>query len=151
MAPPTLTPRRQSTRAHQPPQDGVQAARGMLQESDYMHNATSYIKEATSALQFGLPQQLEVLNNDRARMRATMAVEADAQAAEIKTQAAKIKTLTADKKTLEADLYNERMRNKKTEQDLKKAEQALKEERTRNSANRDAVQRMREIMAKTTE
>jgi hypothetical protein len=36
MAPPILQPRQQTTRANQPPQDGVQAARGMLQEPDHV-------------------------------------------------------------------------------------------------------------------
>lgn len=119
-----------------------------------MRNAASRIKEATSALQFELLQQLEALDNDRDTIRTRLTAdikrltaENDTQAAEIKTQAAKIKTLAANKETLEADLYDENMSNEKTEQDLKKAEQALKEERTRNYANRNAIQKMREIMA----
>lgn len=53
----------------------------------------------------------------------------------------------ADNKALEADLYDEEMKHKKTKQDLMKAEQDLKEERTRNYANRNAIQKMREITA----
>ena len=83
-----------------------------------MRNVRSRIQEATSALQFELLQQLEVLDNDRATMRATLTAEADAQAAEIKTLAAKLKTAAADKKTLVGDLCNGKMRNKKVEEEL---------------------------------
>ena len=83
-----------------------------------MRNVRSRIQEATSALQFELLQRLEVLDNDRATMRATLTAEADAQAAEIKTLAAKLKTAAADKKTLVGDLCNGKMRNKKVEEAL---------------------------------
>ncbi|CAN9433060.1 unnamed protein product [Alternaria sp. RS040] len=118
MAPPTIATRRQTIQANQPPQDGVQAARGMLQEPDHMRNVRSRIQEATSALQSELLQQLEVLNKDRAAIRATLTAEADAQAAEIKMLAAELKTAAADKKTSVMDLYSEKMRNKKVEQAL---------------------------------
>ena len=83
-----------------------------------MRNATSRIKEATSALQSELLQQLEALDNDRDTIRTRLTAENDTQAAEIKTQAAKIKSLAANKETLEADLYDEKMRNKKVEEAL---------------------------------
>jgi beta-galactosidase/beta-glucuronidase len=106
-----------------------------------MRNATSRIKEATSALQFELLQQIEALDNDRDTIRTRLTADIKRLTAENDTQAAEIKTQAADNKALEADLYDEEMKHKKTKQDLKKAEQDLKEERTRNYANRNAIQK----------
>ncbi|KAH8624487.1 hypothetical protein IG631_21226 [Alternaria alternata] len=156
MAPPTPAPRRQATHAIQPPQNGVQAARGMLQESGRvsrphmpheMHNAMTLVKEAISALQSEHVQELGYLRNDRDTIRTTLTAEIktleaslydekmrnkkvdEAHTEKVERLDAEIKTLTADQNISGADLYDEMVRNKKIEQDLKKSQKALKEER----------------------